>query len=105
MVLRPDAKTSRGILALVVNEVPGRVMCPWPRAVLNSSSLSPLASMTKPRSALVTSSAESITSVSTSSTTAPEPRARKPFSTAAICRRSLTSELVSRQVAELPCSA
>ena len=33
----PVTNTSRGILLLVVKDVPGRVMCPWPRAVLNSS--------------------------------------------------------------------
>ena len=50
------------------------------------------ASMMKPRSALVTSSAESITSVRTSSSTRPEPSARRPLRMAAIWPRSVTSD-------------
>ena len=55
---------------------------PAPRASLNSSSPSALASMMKPRSAPVTSIAESSTSASTSSSTRPEPSARSPSSSA-----------------------
>jgi hypothetical protein len=60
-----------GILLLVVNDVPGSVRPPRPRAFLNSSTPSASGIMMKPRSALVTSSAESMTSVSTSSSTRP----------------------------------
>ncbi len=82
--LWPVRKTSRGIFSLVVNDVPDKVVRPLPRAILNSSSPSALASIMNPRSALVTSSAESITSVSTSSSTRPDPSARRPLRIAAI---------------------
>ena len=44
--------------------------------------------MMNPRSAPVTSMAESITIVSTSSRTRPDPSARRPSSSVAICRKS-----------------
>ncbi len=95
---RPAPDRSRrpppGILRLVSKLLPGRVTRPRPRASLNSSSFSAFASMMKPRSAPVTSMAESITSASTSSSTRPDPRARRPSSSAAICRRSPTAEVV-----------
>ena len=50
------------------------------------------ASMMKPRSAPVTSMAESSTSASTSSSTRPDPSARSPSSSAAICRSSLAAD-------------
>ena len=48
--------------------------------------------MMNPRSAPVTSIAESSTIASTSSSTRPEPSARSPSSSAAICRSSLAAE-------------
>jgi hypothetical protein len=48
--------------------------------------------MMKPRSALVTSMAESSTSASTSSRTRPDPSARRPSSSAAICRSSTAAD-------------
>ena len=48
--------------------------------------------MMKPRSAPVTSIAESSTIASTSSSTRPEPSARSPSSSAAICRSSLAAD-------------
>ena len=47
----------------------------------------------KPRSAPVTSIAESSTSASTSSSTRPDPSARSPSSSAAICRSSVAAEI------------
>ena len=49
--------------------------------------------MMKPRSAPVTSIAESSTIASTSSRTRPEPSARSPSSSAAICRSSVAAEI------------
>ena len=48
--------------------------------------------MMKPRSAPVTSIAESSTSASTSSSTRPDPSARSPSSSAAICRSSIAAD-------------
>ncbi len=92
MRLFPVANTSRGIFSLVANEVPDSVILPRARAVLNSSVPCWSASITNPRSARVASIAESSTSVSTSSSTRPEPSARSPSSTAAICAKSLSSD-------------
>ena len=52
--------------------------------------------MMKPRSAPVTSMAESSTSASTSSSTRPDPSARSPSSSAAICRSSLAAATALR---------
>jgi len=73
------------VLILVVKDVPASVCFPRPRATRNWSSPVASASMMKPRSAVVASTAESSTSVSTSSRTRPDPRARRPFRMAAIC--------------------
>ena len=75
-------------MRLVAKLLPDSVVRPRPRAILNSSSPVAAASMMKPRSAPLTSIAESSTSDSTSSSTRPEPSARRPSSSAAICRRS-----------------
>jgi hypothetical protein len=79
----------------VAKLVPGQRLLPRPRASLNSSSCSAPASMMKPRSAPVTSIAESSTSASTSSSTRPLPSARRPSSSAAICRRSPMAVVVA----------
>ena len=92
----PVRKTSSGILRLVAKLLPGSVVRPLPRAILNSSSPVGAASMMKPRSAPLTSIAESSTSDSTSSSTRPEPSARSPSSSAAICRRSPIAVVVAR---------
>ena len=84
----PVAKTSSGILRDVSKVRPGSVTRPRPRPILKSRALSAPASMMNPRSAPVTSMAESITIVSTSSRTRPDPRARRPSSSVAICRKS-----------------
>ena len=60
--------------------------------------------MMNPRSAPVTSIAESITSVSTSSRTRPEPSARKPSSNPAMCRSSLAAEIALRSCEEVASS-
>ena len=88
-------KTSSGTLRLVAKLVPDSVCWRRPRASLNSSTSSALASMMKPRSAPVTSIAESSTSASTSSSTRPLPSARRPSSSAAICRRSPIAVVVA----------
>jgi hypothetical protein len=69
---------------------------PRPRAILNSRSALSSASMMNPRSAPLTSIAESSTNDSTSSSTRPEPRARRPSRSAAICRRSPMAVVVAR---------
>ena len=84
----PVAKTSSGILRDVSKVRPGSVTRPRPRPTLKSRTLSAPASMMNPRSAPVTSRAESITIVSTSSSTRPEPRARRLSSSVAIWRKS-----------------
>ncbi len=91
----PVRNTSSGIFRLVAKLLPGRVVRPRPRAILNSSSPSTGASMMNPRSAPLTSIAESSTSDSTSSSTRPEPSARRPSSSVAICRRSPTAVVVA----------
>ena len=105
ILLAPVSNTSFGILLLIVNDVPDRVRPPRPRAVLNSSTPCASGIMMNPRSALVTSSAESITSVSTSSSTRPDPSARRPLRMAAICARSLASVDVERSTDEASSSA
>ena len=76
----PPSRTRR----LVSNVRPDIVTWPRARASLNSRCPAWFASMMKPRSAPVTSMAESSTSVSTSSSTRPEPSARSPSRSAAI---------------------
>ena len=66
-------------LAAVSNDWPDSVILPRARASLNSSRPSASAIMMKPRSAALSSMAESMTSASTSSSTRDEPSARKPF--------------------------
>ena len=91
----PVRNTSSGILRLVAKLPPGSVLRPRARAILNSSSSVGAASMMKPRSAPLTSIAESSTSASTSSSTRPEPSARSPSSSAAIWRRSPIAVVVA----------
>ena len=77
-----------------------RDACRAPRAILNSSSPSAGASMMNPRSAPLTSIAESSTSDSTSSSTRPVPSARSPSSSAAIWRRSPIAVVVGGLLGE-----
>jgi len=76
----PLENNSSGILRLVSKLLPDKVFRPFDRAVLNSSSFSLLASITNPRSAPLTEIAESITKVSTSSSTRAELTARNDSS-------------------------
>ena len=94
-------KTSSGILRLVAKLPPGSVWWPRPRAILNSSSPVALASMMKPRSAPLTSIAESSTSDSTSSSTRPDPSARSPSSSAVTWRRSPIAVVADRSATVL----
>ena len=94
---RCDSSRSRrprvGIFSLVVNDVPGqRHLSAAARDLELEVCAARRSSITKPRSARVASSAESITSVSTSSSTRPDPSARSPSRMAAIWAKSLTSD-------------
>ena len=96
----PVRKTSSGILRLVAKLPPGIELRPRDRAILNSSSfVGVAASMMNPRSAPLTSIAESSTSASTSSRTRPEPSARRPSRSAAIWRRSPIAVVVALSMA------
>ena len=79
----PLENTSSGILRLVSKPLPGKVFRSFDRAVRNSSWFLLLASMMNPRSAPLTEIAESITRVSTSSSTRAELTARSDSSKAA----------------------
>ena len=88
----PVAKTCCGVFRLVSKTLPESDTRPRARPIVNSSSSEAFASMMNPRSAPVTSMAESITSASTSSSTRADPRARKPSSRDATCLKSATAE-------------